>query len=216
MGFSDLPERVRYDIYKRVLVMGHPIYLFQDNGSRVETFAPDIPIRWLALLHSNGKIYREACAVLYGMNRFTFVDTTQQQVGLLQSFLDRIGPVNSNLLSHLCINFPFVEKRKGQSCEVELREDSRQSLQLLQERCANLTILETFIHGNNFSFLIEPCEDNSQFVREALLRIDEQLKAISSLKQIIVRVYVGTLSSSVMDMMRGLGWVVVLGDRECS
>ncbi|KAL6827247.1 hypothetical protein J3E69DRAFT_333421 [Trichoderma sp. SZMC 28015] len=160
MGFSDLPERVRYDIYKRVLVMGHPIYLFQDNGSRVETFAPDIPIRWLALLHSNGQVYREACTVLYGMNRFTLVDTKQQQVGLLQSFLDRIGPKNTNLLSHLCINFPVVEKRKGRSCEVELREDSRQSLRLLQERCANLTTLETFIHGNNSSFLTDPCEDN--------------------------------------------------------
>lgn len=213
MEFSDLPERVRYDIYKRVLVMGHPIYLFQDNGSRVETFAPEVPIRWLALLHSNGQISREARTVLYSMNRFTLVDTTQQQVGLLQSFLDRIGSVNASLLSHLCINFPVVENRKGQSCGVELREDGRQSLRLLQEKCGNLTTLETFVHSNNSSFLTEACENNSQFVREALLRIDAQLKAISSLKQFIVRVYVGTLASSVMDMMRGLGWVVVLGDR---
>ncbi|QYT01013.1 hypothetical protein H0G86_008069 [Trichoderma simmonsii] len=213
MEFSDLPERVRYDIYKRVLVIAHPIYLFQDNGSRVETFSPDIPIRWLALLHSNGQIYREARAVLYSMNRFTLVDTTQQQAGLLQSFLDSIGSVNANLLSHLCINFPVVENRKGQSCGVELREDGRQSLKLLQEKCASLKTLETFVHGNNSSFLTETCEGNSQFVREALLRVDAQLKTISSLKQIIVRVYARNLTSSVMDMMRGLGWVVVLGDR---
>ncbi|KAL7954614.1 hypothetical protein V8C34DRAFT_317123 [Trichoderma compactum] len=203
MGFSDLPERVRYDIYKRVLVIAHPIYLFQDSGSRVERFAPDMPIRWLALLHSNGQMDRYLAR---------HVQCYTQQVGLLQSFLDRIGSVTANLLSHLCINFPVVENRKGQSCEVELREDGRQSLRLLQEQCANLTTLETFIHSNNSSFLTEACEDNSRFVQEALLGIDAQLKAISSLKRFIVRVYVRTLTSSVMDMMRGLGWVVVLGD----
>lgn len=211
--FLDLPERVRYDIYERVLVVSHPIYLFQGKGSRVETFAPDIPGCWLALLHSNGQTYREASAVLYGMNCFTLVDTTQQQVCLLQSFLDCIGSVNANILSHLCINFPVVENREDQSHEVKLRDDGRQSLRLLQEKCANLTTLETFVHSDNSSFLTKPYKGNSQFVREALLRIDAQLNAISSLKKIIVRVYIDTLTSSVMDMMRGLGWVVVFGDR---
>ncbi|KAH6884996.1 hypothetical protein B0T10DRAFT_409548 [Thelonectria olida] len=213
ISFLDLPKRIRNDIYKRVLVVGHPIYLFQDKGSRVETFAPDKPIRWLALLHSNRQIYGEARAVLYGMSRFILVDTTQQQVDLLQSFLDCIGPVNANLLSHLCINFPVAENREDQPCEVKLREDGRQSLRLLQENCTNLTTLETFVHSKNSSFLIGADEDNSQFVREALLRIDAQLKAISSLQRIIVRVYIGTLTPLVKDMMRGLGWVVVFGDR---
>lgn len=122
------------------------------------------------------------------------VDTTSKQVGLLQSFLDCIVSVNANLLSHLCINFLVVENIEDQSLKVKLRQDGRQSLRFLQEKCANLTTLETFVHSNNSSFLAEADDDNSQFVREeALLQFDAQLKAISLLKKIIVRVKIGTL-----------------------
>lgn len=212
-SFSDLPGRIRHDIYKRVLVVAHPIYLFQDKGSRIETFAPEIPIRWLALLYSNRQIYDEARAVLYGLNRFVLVDMTPQQVDLLQSFLSCIRSVNANLLSHLCINFPVAEHMEDQPGEIQIREDSIQSLKLLRERCTNLTTLETFIHSKNSSFLIEADEDNSQFVRKALQQIDAQLKTVSSLKKIIIRVYVPNLTPSVIGLMEGFGWVVLFGER---
>ncbi|KAK7397524.1 hypothetical protein QQX98_013108 [Neonectria punicea] len=215
ISFASLPKGIRQDIYKRALVVAHPIYLFQDKASRVETFAPDKPARWLALLYVNRQVYSEARAVLYGMNRFTLVDTTQQQVGLLRSFLNCIGSMNAGLVSHLAINFPVVERMEDQPGvrEVKIRDDGLQSLTLLQEKCTNLMTLETFIHNQNSSFLTETDEDGSQLVQEALPRIDTQLKAIPSLKKIIVRVYIGTLPPLVMDLMRGLGWVILFGDR---
>jgi hypothetical protein len=121
--------------------------------------------------------------------------------------------VNADFLSHLCINFPVAEKNEDQPGEIKIREDGLHSLALLQENHTNLTTLETHIHSNNSSFLTETDEDNSQFVREALLRIDVQLKAISSLKKIIVRVYIKSLTPSVVDLMQGFGWVVLFGDR---
>ncbi|KAH7019804.1 hypothetical protein EDB80DRAFT_208107 [Ilyonectria destructans] len=213
ISFVGLPKKIRQDIYKRVLLMGHSIFLFQDRGSRVETFAPDKPRRWLALLHVNQQVSVEARAVLYGMHRFVLVDTTQQQVGLLRSFLTSIGSVNADFLSHLSINFPVAERMEDRPREAKIREGGLQSLRLLQEKCTNLTTLETFIHSENSSFLTETDEDGSQLVQEALPQIGAQLKGISSLKKIIVRVYVQSLPPLVMDLMQGRGWVVVFGDR---
>ncbi|KAH7175805.1 hypothetical protein EDB81DRAFT_896492 [Dactylonectria macrodidyma] len=192
----DLPEGIRSDIYQRVLVVRHPIYLFQEKRSRVETFAPDRPTQWLALLHVSQQVCNEARAVLYGMNRFVLVDETPQQVGLLRSFLDGIGSVSVDHLSHLSINFPVIEGTDGQPREVKIREDDLQSLRLLQANCTSLTTLETFVHRQNSKLLTEANKDISQLVREGLPRIDSQLRAIPSLKKIIVRVYVGTFHSA--------------------
>lgn len=104
-----LPTRVLKRIYRRVLWVPHPLYLFQEPGSRVESFAPDRPKQWLALPYANRQICREAATVLYETNRFHLVDVTEQQVSLLRSFLGCIGPVNAASLSYLCINFPVIE-----------------------------------------------------------------------------------------------------------
>ncbi len=154
-------------------------------------------------------MHSEAILVLYGMNNFSLVDSTPQQVGLLQSFLDSIGSVNAALLSHLCINFPVAESIEGQPGKVKLREDSLQSLKLLREKSINLTTLETFIHGKNDKGFLETNQDNSQFIQDALSHIDAQLKAIPSLKKVIVRNLDGTLTTPVIELMQGLGWVVL-------
>ena len=103
------PVKIRNNIYKEVLVVAHPIYLFQDPGCPVETFAPDRPRRWLALLHVNRQVRSEASVIVYGMNNFTLLRTPREPAGLLQAFLDCIGPSNASLLSHICINFPALE-----------------------------------------------------------------------------------------------------------
>lgn len=46
-------NEIRNKSYRRMLVVAHPVFLFQDAGSRVETFAPDRPFRWLSLLYTN-------------------------------------------------------------------------------------------------------------------------------------------------------------------
>ena len=146
--------------------------------------------------------------MLYGMNNFSLGDSTPQ-VGLLQTFLDSIGPVNAGLLSHLSINLPVAESIEGQAGKAKLRADSLESLKLLQEKCTNLTTLETFIHGQNANGFLARDQDNSQFIQDALSHIDVQLKAIPSLNKVIVRNFGGTLTPSVIELMQGLGWIVL-------
>jgi hypothetical protein len=74
------------------------------------------------------------------------VDITQQ-LSLLQPSLACIGSSKAAALSHLCINFPTLEEVDGQLGELKLRDDSLQSLELLGDRCANLSTLETLVHS---------------------------------------------------------------------
>jgi hypothetical protein len=76
ISFFSLPREIRNKIYKIVLIVAHPVFLFQDAGSRVETFAPDRPFRLLSLLYTNRQMHNEAIPVLYGMNNFSLVDST--------------------------------------------------------------------------------------------------------------------------------------------
>lgn len=210
IDFLHLPCEIRNSIYKRVLAVAHPIFLFQDTGSQVvETFAPDRPKRWLALLYTNRQIHIEASAVLYGSNQFYLEDSTRHQVELLQSFLACIGSVKAGLLSHLCINLPVAETIEDQPGKVMLREDGLQSLKLLQEKCSNLTTLETLVHDRNSRGLVKVNHENWQLVRERLSRIDAELKVISSLHKVIVRFYCGHPAPSAMELMQGFGWVVL-------
>ena len=208
--FLDLPIRFRDRVYERVLIVPHPLYLFQEPGSPVETFAPDKPLHWLALLHTNRQISVEAGAALYRVNHFELVDITKRQFSVLRSFLDCIGPVNAASLSHLCISFPIVESIDEEPGNLRLRDDSLQSLKLLQDKCTNLSTLETVVHYKNSDSFTK----TDQFLREAFSQIDVQLKTIHSLRRIIVRVDAqrGIPTSSVKDMMRRLRWLVLSGN----
>jgi hypothetical protein len=213
-NFLSLPRNARNDIYRRVLFVAHPLYLFQETGSEVvEIFAPERPARWLALLYTNRQVREEASEVLYGSNNFTFMDTTRHQANLLQSFLNCIGPVNAGHLSHICINLPVAESVEGQPGEILLREDDLRSLKILQEKCNKLTTLETLVHSYNSMGLSKAGQDSDdlQFIREALSQIDTQLKAIPSLSKTIVRFYNGSPTPEVAEMIQGLGWVILPG-----
>ncbi len=210
INFFSLPSKARNNIYEEVLTVAHPLYLFRDTGPRVETFAPDKPLQWLALLFINRQMSSEASAVLYGKNNFILLDTPRQQIGLLQAFLDCVGPMNASLLSHLCINFPDIEGLPGES---KLKEGSLLTLKLLRERCTNITTLETHVYSHNSGVFTRTDQDKLQFIREALSQIDVQLRAMPSLDKIIVRVYGGTPTPSVMEFMQGFEWVVLPGNR---
>lgn len=212
ISLFSLPREIRDKIYKKVLIIAHPVFLFQDTGSRVETFAPDRPHQWLSLLYTNRQMRSEATPVLYGMNNFSLVDTTRQQTGLLQAFVDCIGSVNAESLSYLCINLPVAERIEDQPGKIKLRDDSLRSLKILQENCTNLTTLDFLIHNKNSKALVQTDLVDLQFIRDALSQIDAQLKAILSLNRIIVRVRNAIpIPTSVIESMQGLGWVVLRG-----
>ncbi|EXJ89942.1 hypothetical protein A1O3_03009 [Capronia epimyces CBS 606.96] len=183
INFLDLPNLVRDKIYEAVLVVLHPIYIFQESNSSVEAFAPDKPPRWLALLHTNRQISAEASAVLYRVNHFELVDITKPQIRVLQSFLNGIGTVNAASISNLSISFPTVIGIDEEPGKVRLKEDSLQCLKVLQDRCTNLSALETVVHYRNSGFFMK----TEHFLRGALSQIDQYLKTINSLRRIIVR-----------------------------
>jgi hypothetical protein len=199
-----------------VLVLAHPLYLFQDPGSpNVELFAPEkpTPARWLALLYTNRQLHAEASAALYRCNHFAFVDTGRKPVNVVHSFLHGIGSVNAGHLSHLCINFPVAQRVSGQEGKVILREADLHSLKLLQERCTSLATLEALVHGRGAKGLTVATYDsnNSHFTRETLSELDVQLKAIPSLGKTIVKFSDGDPAPEVVELMQHLGWVHVVG-----
>ncbi|EMD66394.1 hypothetical protein COCSADRAFT_34949 [Bipolaris sorokiniana ND90Pr] len=207
-NFFDLPKKARENIYKRLLILRSPIYIFQEPNSPIESFAPDRPFRWLALLRTNRQIHTESSAVLYGMNQFHLVEITPIQAELLKSFLACIGPANSASLSYLCVNFTVAERLGGKTGMIKLTTDSTQTLRLYRDKCAQLSTLETVVHYKNSGFFRE----SDDFLQNALPFIDKQLRTIPSLHKIIVRFldFHGIPTAFAKDLMEGLGWIVVL------
>lgn len=208
-NFLSLPINVRNNIYERVLAVPQPLHIFQDTGCPVESFIPGKPYQWLALLYTNRQISAEAKAALYRVNSFMFqdVDRRPSNDSPLEAFIRSIGPSNAGSLSQLCINFPVTENVHG---EIKIREDSLRKLKLLQKECTNLTTLETLVFSESSKFLIE---QNVNSVREIFWEINTQFRCISPLERIIVRIYTGSLSTSVREFLQGLGWAVLGGDR---
>lgn len=154
VGFLDLPDGIRNKIYERVLVMLHPLFLFQERGFPVTNFAPGQPLHWSALLYTNRQISIEASAALYRVNRFELIDVSPQ-LGVLQSFLGCIGSVNAASLSYICISLLTALSIDEDSCKVRLGDDGLQCLKLLQGQCTSLSTLETVVHYKKFWFLLE-------------------------------------------------------------
>jgi hypothetical protein len=197
-----LPREMRLDIYKAALNISTPetFLIFQD-GKRIESFRPARPKLRLDLLRANTTLCDEACAVLYGLNRFNLVDAPGRQLRLVQSFLDRIGARNTRSLTWLCISFPCTKGRPG--------EDGLLSLELVGKRCNRLTTLEMFAYGDAAGTLMD---EEPQCADAALFRINDALKRISSLRTILVRVYSEALEPATVASMEEFGWVVVHGD----
>nr|POF01691.1 hypothetical protein CFP56_78714 [Quercus suber] len=206
-----LPQEIRDSIYTKVVAVRNPLDIFQDPGCPLETFAPERPRRWTALLYTNKQMSREASAVLYGKNVFKLVDATLQHVRLMPAFLECIGPVNASSLSHLCIDYPLVE---GEAGKFKLRDDHLNGLHFLQDRCTSLLVLELLLHGRESVHLTNANHDNSRYSTEALSQLDTRLRNITSLQKIIVRVYSGKPILPVMESMHNLGWAVLPANRD--
>jgi len=78
---------------------------------------------------------------------------------------------------------------------------------LCQDGCNNLETLETVVHYKNSSFF----RQSDDFLREALPLIDARLRAIRSLRKIVVRFvdFDGIPTAAAKDLMLELEWIVV-------
>ncbi|PLB55501.1 hypothetical protein P170DRAFT_470915 [Aspergillus steynii IBT 23096] len=213
--FLRLPVETRKNIYKRVLAIPHPLFLFQGPQGPVETFAPQKPRGWLALLYTNRQISDEASAILYGMNQFTLeeMETQSHRAGLLESFLRCIGPGNAASLFHLCINFPALEQMTDTLEGIKLREDGQQSLELLQKQCVGLKTLEIVLFSQNAEFCSQDDQENIRSLRDVLLGMDMHFRSIASLNKIVLRVCSEPPAPPLKEFAQELGWVVLLGNR---
>ncbi|KAK1832789.1 hypothetical protein QBC39DRAFT_348226 [Podospora conica] len=218
-GLFRLPRNLRDDIYRRVLVIPHPLNLFAEGGShKVELFVPGPrPRHWSALLSTNHQIHDEAIKILYGSHQFVLVDTSRGQATLLQSFLSSIGSINASHLRHICINFPAVDKGSEEAASSSpLREEDLRGLKLLQDMCGNLTTLEAYVHDKNSRGLVVTNGHRADSIspddtKRALAEVETQFRAISSLRKVVVQRYDGPLKPEVEELMQSFGWVVVLG-----
>ena len=147
----------------------------------------------------------------YSSNRFALVDATKQDDSL-QVFLDRIGSANASSLSYLTMGFPAVERISEEPGKARLHEEGLTSLALLRERCTGLTTLQAMVRSEQSSGLSKENQDDLPFIRDALSQIDTHMRAIPSLRNILVRIYGVSLNSRAVELMQGLGWAVFLGD----
>jgi len=209
--FLCLPEQVRDRIYRLLLVVPHPLFLFQGFGSQVEVFAPDRPALWLSLVYINRQIAREACVTLYGMNRFHLEDTTEErQFHLAELFLNQIGHANAASLSKLSINFPPIQATENEPRRSILESYSLRTLQLFKTKCASISTLELVVYNKKTFQMFTRDEET---IQEALTNLNDELKAMRSLQSIIIRInYSGQPTVSTKDFMQRLGWDVFVGD----
>ncbi|KAF7947817.1 hypothetical protein EAE96_008895 [Botrytis aclada] len=215
LGFFDLPLKIRDDIYQRVLVVPHGIYLFQVYDDAIKTVIPGRPRKWLTSLYTNRTMHEEASIVLYGRNRFVFMDTMGCQTKLLQSFLNSIGSVNESLVSRICISFPIAESIKDEPGKYALSEDDVDSLELLRQ-FTNLTTLETLLYSFNPICTTEVNQNlhPSQFVQGACSHVDAQLRiTIPTLRKIIIVFHEMFPKNEMMDLMRRFRWTILRTDK---
>jgi hypothetical protein len=208
-----LPLEVRNDIYQRVLDLGRPLYLFQEEEEedvfgKVGLFYSDPPVQWLSLLYTNWQLHDEASAELYKLTRFNLVLDGGEN-NLLPSFLACIGSFNAAHLSHIVIGFPSAEMEKSPEDKMVLKAVDLSVLKLLAEKCLKLATLEMDLSGTAAEWLAHSSDKDLQAVREALLQVDAQLRAIPSLNKILIGVDDEHPAFEATVLMQQFGWLIV-------
>ena len=200
-----LPQKLRDYIYRKVLTMQSPVYVFQDSPRHeIDIFAPERPAKWLSLLYVNKEIGREARGVLYANVQFHFIDNTGKQAELLQAFLNCIGKENSCNIRHMAINFPMAHVSQEHDFPVIVQNDDVRSLQLLQKSCSNLQILETVVQGYSSAALTGDNDDSQKM----LAHIDGQLRAIPTLREIRIIFNSPPSAEEIQRLRSQLGWQI--------
>lgn len=211
---SNMSPEARKDTYNKMLVASSPILVFQESPNRpIEFFVPGKPTQWPALTLAKFREYneQETNAVFYGSNHFNLVDTTtQREASILHTFLVSPTPTHARLLSHMSLSFPVLQTVQGQPEALGLAEEGMRTLKLLQDYCVNLKTLELYVHmGNAFGLA---GETPSVSFHKVLSQVDAQLKAVPSLKEIIIRYFHDRPNPEALQLMQGFGWTVLMGD----
>jgi hypothetical protein len=194
-NFFSLPSELRNQIYELVLLHQELIDPRVDYDPQ-QKLTP-------RLLRANKTVHREASSLFYGQNRFDFTMGTPEDVA---SFLGQIGRKNADYIRHICVDFPkFLYLYPG---DVALEDDSVGILANLQSGCANLSTLTTSIYSTNAMELRLDALDSPKVVTEALKLVNTHFRAISSLQEIIIKVYEDSPSDHTRRKMESHGWTI--------
>lgn len=116
-SFLDLPETVRFAIYRTLFVQQKPFTPLQRPS--IDTyFEGNVTQRLLLragvrVLQTCKKISNEATPFLYGENSFSLRPNNVEEIS---RFLDRIGRSNCSKISSLNINFEYNQEKRWRGC----------------------------------------------------------------------------------------------------
>ncbi|KAI0547175.1 hypothetical protein F4679DRAFT_555080 [Xylaria curta] len=210
VGFLHLPSELRNEIYHLILLHQDPIDPWlRGRFRREQELTP-------GLLCASNVIHREASSLFYSTNCFDLSDATYKQIVEL---FGQIGQVNAGYIRHVRIAFPeFPQLSAGHPT---LGQESVRLLALLQERCPNLTTLNTSLDSTSHMEvrMIElEIKEKHELEAQALQQVDDHFRAISTLQEIIIEVYEhdeeeeedeDLSTDHIRQIMKSHGWTVI-------
>jgi hypothetical protein len=198
-NFLSLPSELRNNIYRQLLVLPKPVACPTNpwlKQSQVRTLTP-------GLLRANKIVHLEASSMLYAQNRFDFTMCTSKDI---ISFLEQIGHNNASYILYIYVDFPKFHYLDLH--DVTLEDDSLRILAKIQSDCTKLNTLVTSLHSTNAMEVKLDALDYPKIAAEGLALVDAHFRAISSLQEIIVKVYEGGPSGYIRREMKNHGWTI--------
>jgi len=188
-----LPGELRNAIFQQLLMDQEPINP-RNRPCLPQALTPE-------LLRVNKAIHHEASSLLYSQNCF---DLTTCDSERLISFLNQIGRNNASRIQDIYIEFPDICVLAADM--VTFGEDCIRVLAKIRSDCTNLSTITTSLGSTNAMALELDALDKPHIVAEALALVDTHFRAITSLQQIIVKVYEDGPSAALRRVMESHGW----------
>ncbi|KXJ89118.1 hypothetical protein Micbo1qcDRAFT_213468 [Microdochium bolleyi] len=202
--FLDLPGEIRNQIYKLALIQDEPIHVTARYGL-------DIKLN-TALFRACKIVHDEASALFYSQNQ---IDCTGMRTIDVKNFLHRIGPTHACQMSSMVIDLPDCQMSMEfqEIPSVVFRESSKELMTSIKDYCVALTNIVVRVEN---SFVLDVIAGEAlvwgdpENAGTAFTMVNTQLRAIGSLKTIMVEVFEGLLSECeyIRELITRCGWVV--------
>lgn len=197
-NFLSLPSELRNDIYEQVL--GGSKHCIKLSSIRNPETRGPIP----GLLLANKSISLEAASVLYAATCFDFDDSTSKSV---VAFLDQIGRRNASFILDLRVDFPTFD---DPYCErMALEEENEAVLAKIHDFCKSLRTITTVQRSTDAMIWQLVSVDYHVLYAIALGLVDERFRSVASLREVIVEVGEGVMTTVLWEKMMERGWKVV-------
>lgn len=93
-------------------------------------------------------------------------------------------------------------------------DDGTRCCRILQQTCTKLKTMEIYVSKPVLNIPAEEDQSASPSIYQTIVDIDLQLKAITNLRKIVVRVFSGPPAPWLTMLMKDFGWIVPLGNHD--